>query len=71
MHLCVLRGFQNKQHYLSLQHQLIGFYNRGKECLLRGTDWVFKSDRYSFVLKGLNVKYVGNSISKLQIQVAT
>ena len=24
------------------------------ECLLRGTKWVFKSDRYSFVLKGLN-----------------
>ena len=23
------------------------------ECLLRGTNWVFKSDRYSFVLKGL------------------
>ena len=23
------------------------------ECLLRGTKWVFKSDRYSFVLKGL------------------
>ena len=25
------------------------------ECLLRGTNWVFKSDRYSFVLKGLNI----------------
>jgi hypothetical protein len=24
-------------------------------CLLRGTDWVFKSDRYSFVLIGLTV----------------
>jgi len=23
------------------------------ECLLRGTDWGFKSDKYSFVLKGL------------------
>ena len=23
------------------------------ECLLRGTNWVFKSDSYSFVLKGL------------------
>ena len=23
------------------------------ECLQRGTSWVFKSDRYSFVLKGL------------------
>jgi len=25
-----------------LQHNLIGFYNRDKKCLLRGTDWVFK-----------------------------
>ena len=23
------------------------------ECLLRGTNWAFKSDRHSFVLKGL------------------
>jgi len=23
------------------------------ECLLRGTDWIFKSDSYSFVLKRL------------------
>jgi hypothetical protein len=25
------------------------------ECLLRGTNWVFKSDSYSFVLKSLNL----------------
>jgi hypothetical protein len=25
-----------------LQHNLIGFYNRDKKCLQRGTDWVFK-----------------------------
>jgi len=24
------------------------------ECLLRGTNWVFKSDRYNFFLTGLN-----------------
>jgi len=24
-----------------LQHKLIGFYNRDKKCLQRGTDWVF------------------------------
>ena len=24
-----------------------------EECLLRGTNWVFKSDRYNFVLKGM------------------
>jgi len=27
--------------------------NEWRECLLRGTDWVFKSDRYSFVIKWL------------------
>ena len=25
-----------------LQHKLIGFYNRDEECLLPGTNWVFK-----------------------------
>jgi len=34
LRLCVLNGF-----YLA-QHQQIAFYNRGTECLLRGTDWV-------------------------------
>ena len=45
--------------YVSIQQKLIGFYKRGGECLLRGTNWVFKLDRYSFVLKGLN-----NAITK-------
>ena len=39
--------------YFSLQQSLICFYNRGWECLLCGTNWAFKSDRYNFVLKGL------------------
>ena len=26
--------------YCSIQHKLVGFYNRDGECLLRGTDWV-------------------------------
>jgi hypothetical protein len=26
-----------------LQHKLIGFYNRDKKCLLRGTNWVINS----------------------------
>ena len=30
-----------------------GFYNRGRKCLLRGTNWVFKSESYTFVLKSL------------------
>ena len=25
-----------------LEHKLVGFYNRGEKCLLRGTNWVFK-----------------------------
>ena len=37
-----------------LHHKLIGFYNRYEKCLLRGTDWVFNSDGYSFVLKGFS-----------------
>jgi hypothetical protein len=28
--------------FCHLQDKLIGFYNRNGECLLRGTDWVFK-----------------------------
>jgi len=28
--------------YFSIQNWLICIYNRGRECLLRGTDWVFK-----------------------------
>jgi len=40
--------------YFSVQHLLTGFfYNRGRKCLLRGTNWVFKSRSYSFVLKSL------------------
>jgi hypothetical protein len=36
-----------------MQLQFIGFYNRCRECLLRGTNWVFKWDKYRFVLKEL------------------
>ena len=39
-----------------LLHKLIGFYNRDEKSLQRGTDWVFKSDRYTFVLRGLKSK---------------
>ena len=27
--------------YFTIHHLLVGFYNRGGKCLLRGTDWVF------------------------------
>jgi hypothetical protein len=28
--------------YFPIQHELTGFYNRDRECLLRGMSWVFK-----------------------------
>jgi len=43
--------------YFSLSHYLGDIYNRGRECLLCGSNWVFKSDRYRFVLKGLITRY--------------
>jgi hypothetical protein len=36
-----------------LQHKLIGFYNRDKKCLQRGTNWGFKYSSLRFVFKGL------------------
>ena len=50
--LCVLHGSQNNSDYLytTLTYR---FWKWGRECLPCGTNWVFKSDRYSFVLKGL------------------
>jgi len=35
-------GFKKNSYYFPIQHQLTGFYNRQKVCLLRGTDWIFK-----------------------------
>jgi len=51
MHLCALRGSQNKQQLFLYTALTYRFFNRDGQCLLRGTDWVFKS--YSFVLKEL------------------
>jgi len=45
-------------HYFPIQHKLTGMYNRDGVCLLRGTDWVFKSDRYRFVITGLRQEYM-------------
>ena len=39
LYLCVLRTNSDLCH---LQHKLIGFYNQYENCLLHGTDWVFK-----------------------------
>jgi hypothetical protein len=43
----------NSDFFSSMQQQLMGFYNRSRECFLRGKNWVFKLDSYNFVLKGL------------------
>jgi hypothetical protein len=45
-------SFRTNSDLCHLQHKLIGFYNRCRECLLRGTHWVFKSDTVSS-LKGV------------------
>ena len=37
-------------YYSPTQHKLIGFYNRNGECLLRGTDWVFKYNQANIYL---------------------
>jgi len=37
LHLSVLHGSRNKQRLLPYTKLLTGFYNRGGECLLRGT----------------------------------
>jgi hypothetical protein len=41
---------QNKQRIFPIQRSVIGFFNRGGKCLLRGTDWVFKYDGLRFFL---------------------
>jgi len=38
--LCVLYGSQNKEQLLRYTTLTVLFYNRGRECLLRGTAWV-------------------------------
>jgi len=35
-----------------IQHSQTGFYNRGGECLRRGTDWILIYHRYVSSLKG-------------------
>jgi hypothetical protein len=35
------------------EHKLVGFYNRDKKFLQRGTNWVFKQSSLRFVFKGL------------------
>jgi hypothetical protein len=57
IHLCVLCRSHEKQRLFLYTALTDFFYNRDGVCLLRGTDWVFKSDRYSFVIKGLKTVF--------------
>ena len=47
----------------TIQHKLIGFYNRDEKCLQRGTDWVFKLCSLRFVFKGsISLGSLDNSV---------
>jgi len=66
MHSCFLRGSQKKKQRLFRYTTLIyRFYNQGLECLLRGTSCVFKSDGYSFVIKGFKGIRIANRPSSI------
>jgi hypothetical protein len=47
-----------------LHYELIGFYNRDKKCLLRGTSGVFKYSNLHFVFKGLIEEKLKDDLSK-------
>ena len=38
LRLRILYGSQKKLKFFAVKHEHIGLYNRGGECLLRGTD---------------------------------
>ena len=59
MYLCVLRGPQNKQRlflYTALTYRLFETKAESVYCAVRNGS--FKSDRHSFVLKGLNSTFI-------------
>jgi hypothetical protein len=44
--------------YFTIQHQLIGFYNRDGVCLMRGADWVFKHTLgFQYIFQKLTYRY--------------
>jgi hypothetical protein len=59
--MCFVFYLRTSSDLCYFQHKLIGFHNRGEKCLLRGTNWVFKYVRLSFVFKGLTVFINGPS----------
>ena len=52
-----------------MQHQIVRFYNRGRECLLRGMNWVCKSDKYNFILTGLNYSLTQKAPGNIRYQI--
>ena len=54
MHLCFV-WISEQTAIISLYSIKLPVFITEAECLLRGTDWVFNSDNYSFVLEGLTV----------------
>jgi len=50
MQLCVLHGSQKKTAIISLHSINVYVFITEEECLLRGTNWVFKSDGYNFYI---------------------
>jgi hypothetical protein len=51
--MCFNVDLRNNSDYFLYSINLLVFIAEA-ECLLRGTNWVFKSESYSFVLKKLN-----------------
>ena len=56
MHLCVLRGSQNKQRLFLYTALTYRFLKPRQRVFTARYEMGLKSDRYSFVLKGLNIK---------------
>ena len=56
-------GSQNKQRLFLYTALTYRFFKRNRQCLLCGTKWVFKSDGYSFILKGLMQVVDGHEVS--------
>ena len=56
----ILLDFITAQYWVrsTLQHKLMGFYNRDGKCLLRSTDWIFIWNSLRFVFKGLTFNIV-------------
>jgi hypothetical protein len=51
--------FGTNSDYFLIQHELTNFYNRDGDCLLRGTNWVFKCNS-DLPLGGVNA--MGNVV---------